>query len=455
MVEEKFAVRLFAAFVAIAVSVPAAAAAGPGDGLKAGNLKLHPRLTLSGGYDTNVFRLSEGETPNGRPLRAPVLNISPGLSVTTIDPTNFKLEFDGELTWEQYFSSIPALRRQSGLAGNSDFGLTLNHDGGVSFKVEDNFTYENIPPNSSNGQNFNELTNRVGGVLGIHPGERIFQLDLGYGYKIFRYYTPALLDLDRDKHQFDLDLTWRFLPKTAFVLQGDFDIIQYESPFRGVQSNRVPRRDKLPNVNSMPLKVKGGLSGLLTPRISLRLLGGWAEGFYDTGPSFNGFIAHTSASYRFGQKKLGSKIQLGYERNFKDANISNYSAEHRGFLNFTHNFFDKKFGYTIKGEYVYADYAPLQVGTTEVTGEDGETREFKTVRNRNGELVFLPDDLHDEVVQASVGIHSELGGWWRGDLTYEFSSNLSGDRIDIPVRELKRFRGFIRHYVLASMTFKY
>jgi hypothetical protein len=455
MVEKKFAVRIVAVLLATVVSSPSWVAAGPGDGLRAGDLKLHPRLTLSGGYDTNVFRLSEDEISDGGAFGAPVLNISPGLAIETIDPTTFKLDFDGELTWEQYFGSNPALTSQSGLTGKGSFGTTFNYDGGVSFRVEDDFTYENIPPNDPSTDSFNELVNRAGAVLGIHPGERIFRLDLGYGYKIFRYYTPALFDLDRDKHQIDLDLTWRFLPKTAFVLQGDFDVIRYETEFRGVQSDQIPDRDKLPNVDSTPLKVKGGLSGLLTPRISLRLLGGWGEGFYDSGPSFGGFVAHTSATYRFGSKDLGSKVTAGYERDFKDANISNYSTEDRAFLDLTHNFFDKKFGYTITGEYVYADYSPLQAGTTEVTGEDGEPREFKTVRNRRGELVFLPDDLHDEIVRASVGIHSELGGWWRGELTYEFSSNLSGDRIDIPTSDATRFRGFLRHYVLASMTFTY
>ncbi|MFB6264907.1 MAG: hypothetical protein ABEL76_14990 [Bradymonadaceae bacterium] len=437
---------LAAAVVLLSSSVGRAEA---GDGFKAGNLALSPELQVFGAYDTNVFRLDSDEVAPGEDVpSSPVLGIAPGLEITTPNPSNFDFQLDSSVLWEQYLSSEQVVRDQSGLSADGKVSGRINPNGNVSFELHDKIQYKNEPPTTASSDSFDRLVNRVGGGLGIHPGDRILQIDLIYDWARFVYFHPSLLDLDKSEHQRDLDLKWRFLPKTALVLQSDFDVIRYDVGRRGVAGAG------LPNTDGTPFHTKAGLSGLFTRRLSTRLLAGYANGFYESGPSYSAFIGEARIAYKIGPIDADNEIALQYERSFRDSPVSNFFSMHRAQLSYEHSFFDERFGIFANGQFIYRDYAPLQAP------RDDRFSQFKVVRNNRGEEVLLPTDMHDRLWTAKGGVESKFLDWWKVKLSYEFSTNQTDDQTDVLDAQLNAPRAtfrrqFVRHYVQLSTTISY
>lgn len=410
-----------------------------GEGLRAGDLKLNPRVKLSGAFDQNIFRCDPDETACDQ-SSAPALRIAPGLKISTLDATSVKLSFDGELQWENYFSSSNAIRAQSGLSGNALLDMTLNPNGGFSLRLKEDLTYRNEPPPFAVNQSWDRLVNGVGASVIIHPGDEILNTSLGYEYELYRYFTQRLQGLDKDSHNFNLEFQWKFLPKTSFVIDGRAKLIRYQTSSRGFGTG------DLPNVDSNPIRGRAGLSGLITPRISTRLLGGWAVGLYEDGPTYSGPVGRADITFKYGNRNLDNKIVLGYERDFGDSTVGNYFGYHRGILKLRQNFLQKRFGISIGAEYTRRDYADLQ-------SDAGRTD--NVIELPNGDELFI-NELEDNAVDVTAGLHGKFQKWWRASLKYTFDANFSPNQGDIPAAGNARFlRYYQRHLVLLTTTFQY
>lgn len=425
--------------VGVGLLGPKTAKAEAGDGLRAGDLKLNPRLTLSGAYDENVFRLDRQER-RGRVSSAPMLSVEPGLEISTIDPTSVDFSLDGSVEWEQYISQDPSLQAQSGLQGAGNVSAVLSPRGTLSLKLSDDFTYRNEPPPYASRTSWDRLVNAAGAKVGIHPGDRILEVGLGYNYVVHRYLTDNLQDLDKDTHEFGLDVAWKFLPKTALVLDADGSLVRYGTPFRGAEGAG------LRNVDSNPIHLRGGLSGLVSNRISVRLLGGHGWGLYDSGPSYRGLLALADITFKYGNLEMDNRVTAGYERSFSDATVGNYFGYHRGYLELRQNLMDKRLGLSLKGSYTRRDYASFQLD---------QQNGLNVTENRNGEQVFF-DDLEDNQLEVTAGVHGKFFDWWDTSLEYTYDANLSNDRQDVPAAgDARYFRRYQRHHVMLSTTFKY
>jgi len=409
--------------------VPSPGSADPGDGLSAGDLVLHPRLTLRTTYDQNVFRLSSDERD---PIDSPLVGVRPGFRIITEDATTADFTFDGSVEWEEYLSDEGRVDEQSGVNANGSVGLTLNPNGGASFTISDQLDFTNEPPPGPGGGTYNRLVNRAGASVGIHPGDRILQFDFGYELGTYRYFTDALRDLDKDSHNFHFDLTWQFLQKTAIVARGTGSLIRYRDSTREDAETRV----RLRNVDSTPVRALAGLSGLLSRRLSARLLVGGGTSLYDTGPTYTGPLGQADLSYQYGTLDLDNKLSLSYKYDFKDSSIGNFYTFHRAGLNWEQNFLKKRFGVTAGFNFTRRDYSSLAAVSDQIS-------EAQT------------DSLDDNLIQVSAGVNSQIFKWWRASLTYDYSQNISGGGLVIPAADVQQLRDFNRHVVTLSTTFEY
>jgi len=412
-----------------------------GDGLKAGDLTLSPSLTLSGSFNQNVFRVDPEET---EPISSPLVSVTPALRVSTLDASAVDFSFDGSLTWDQYLADSQVVRRQSGLQGAGGLGLTLNPEGGVSLTLSDNLVYTNEPPPYPTGITYNRLVNRAGATVGIHPGTRVLQLDLGYEYGVYRYLTPSLVDLAKDRHKFQADFTWQFLPKTAVVLRGTASLNRYREETRSVRGSD----ETLPNVDSTPIRVVGGLSGNLRRRLSARLLGGYSTALYEFGPTHYGPLARADLTYQYGSLSLDNKLSLGYKYDFNDSTVGNYYTYHRAGLDWQQNFAEKRFGLMAGVHYTRRDYSSI----TALTDGDGDTA---AIEDSQGRAVAVPDNLTDNYINASAGVKTQIFEWWGAALRYRYSQNITGDEVNIPSDDITQLRRFSRHMVTLSTTVRY
>lgn len=408
-----------------AVLLPAVAFGEAGDGLQTGNLSVSPSLTGGVAWSSNVFRQS---TEERSPISAPSLTISPALSVSSLTPDVVNFTLDGSATWEQYLGGT-FVTAQSGLSADVGAGITFNQEGAVSFRLEDRLQRTNEPPWNPATFAYNRTVNRLGATVGLHPGGKVFQHFFSYDWSVVLH--DELPDLNRQLHDFTLSNHWRFLPRTAVVLVGDYQLIRYNQPTR--------LGGAFPNVNSNPLRVSAGISGLVTNRLSLRLMGGWGWGFYGDSPSFTGLVVDTQAAYAFGVVAEKNRMYLGYQRNFQDASIANYAQFHRPYAGYNQTIFNDRLSLSLRAEMMIRDYVGAPSGSFD--GPGGQ--------------VAIDGDLGDLLVSGGVGVGYNIRKWWSVGARYGISANFTDDVVVVTESSEDVVREYVAHRISLVTTIRY
>ena len=122
-------------------------------------------------------------------------------------------------------------------------------------------------------------------------------------------------DLNYLEHRITLENRWRFLPKTAVMLDGEYNLRLYNTVGLG-------------NVDINYVKATTGVSGLVTPHFSTVLRLGWAADV--SHGSFNSIIGQLEGTYLANE---ASQLRLGFLRNFEPVGAPYTSYEDdRGYL---------------------------------------------------------------------------------------------------------------------------
>jgi hypothetical protein len=329
------------------------------------------------------------------------------------NPTTFDLNLDAGVTYKQYITDEETIQNQSGLDSTVNGRLTLNPAGAVAFAISDSFVRTLEAPSVDSVTTTDRIYNKVGGNLIIQPGGKILTLDLGGSFEVLAY-DKENSDLDRQTLGLSAEGKWKFLPKTALVIQGSQGFVSYAAESRTV-SDTVPTSwvGAASNVNSSPLRVMGGLSGLLGMRLSVLALAGYGNGYYDEGENFSGAIGRGEVGYEIGPT---SRFRLGYERDFVDSSFSNYASFHRGFLRYNQQF-SGFFNVRLEGGLKYYEFAEV-VNVTQDTIVNSSNAAYSTVNRR--------DPIANGVVEGSF-IFAEI---WRLGTKYQVEANLSSFEIN-------------------------
>lgn len=418
---------IVAAFAAVGL-MSAVAFADPGGGLHAGRLTLSPGVTAAGVLDTNLFRTSVSEA--GGPVIAPSVALTPFLTINTDPGAPVSLGFDGRATWQQHIDpGNPIVTAQSGLSADVGADIGVNEEGAFSLRLGDRFQRTNEPPSAPSDVTYNRTLNRLGVTAGVHPGGKVFQHYLSYDWLLFLH--DELADTNRMIHDLTLKNYWRFLPRTAGVLNADFQIVQYETDARlgGAYAN----------VNSTPLRVTGGLSGLITKRLSVRLLGGYGWSFHQGDTSFNGLLVDTLLTFVFGNLAENNRLFAGYELNFQDSLIAIYARYHRPYVGYEQGIAKQRLRFTSRVEALIRSYVGSPIGS--FSGPSGD--------------VVINDALEDFIIRGQAGLTFKVFNWWALSLQYHLITNLTNDVIAVGGGAEDVVREYMRHLVTFGTTFKY
>lgn len=432
-------ILIVGSFCAAGLTLSASVQAAPGDGVQsAEGWTVRPAISLLGKYDDNLYREAGQE---GEPrIDAGSATLRPSFEVSTPETSNFRLEVDTALQWEQYFGEeVDGINPadQSGLSAHADVLAQLNSKGHVSLTLENDFERFNVPPNSPGAEPFNWIRNRAGGTVGIHPGARILTAELGAGWSGFFYDHPQLDRLDRDEFDFDFEGQWRFLPKTALLLNADYRLIRWNDSVR-VED---PRIGTLNNVDADHGRVRGGLTGLLTNRIALRAVAGYGWTAHDVGPDFSGVIGTAAISYTFGRLDLENTLRLGYERDFGNATVGNFYTSHEVFSEYEQGLWDRLVSLYLGARFQMRDYT-FNTDFTESAPGAG------------------PDSLTDEILAGRAGVRTNIDDWWSVDLRYSLRANFTDDVFEVEAIDPEDptelvLRDYMQHVVTLSTTFQY
>jgi hypothetical protein len=300
-------------------------AAGKGSGIQAGEGRLHPSIDLDLVYDTNPGFFRDSDSAKVGDL---LLRIRPGLEVSFPSET-VSFDLSGKVGYDRYFGvSNSATSDLSSVAGQADMRLGFNPNGILSFFVEDVFMRTGDPRYTSLTGKFNRTDNEAKAHFQIKPTGGALMFDLAYGFFIDLFDKTSDMDtaaLSSYAHRAYFSGKWKFLPKTAVIIDFDCDLRKYPDSYSNGNKN----------MDMNAIRATAGMIGQITPTMSLTLKAGYGDTLLSTpqgytGSDFQSVIGQAELTFQPGT----SFIQFGYLRTFQPVVLFAYFGQDRVYARF-------------------------------------------------------------------------------------------------------------------------
>lgn len=422
--------------LALAIGVPAAAQAQTAQmglptiakdrGLRSGDFVLHPSISVQGRHDTNLFNGNELESGNS-PVGATSIRIIPRLSLANDLTSNTTFVFASAGDARIYVSDNKSVTAQDNIGGNANLDLTFGQRKALAFSVFDHFIRALRANNWETRTTLNRNSNDVGGRIEFHPGDiperRPFNIALIGAYSVDRFEDFKAGDTNTVRSR--LTGSWRFLPKTAAVIDASWD-------FRNYANNSLANSGL--SFGSQPFRALVGVAGALTKRVSFQVQGGWGLSMHTSGASYNNYLATASVGVRPSES---TRLTLGYTHDFRDVFYGNFTEFHRGWL-----YLHQRFGsiMDVRAQFgasygTYGAYTPTiavkitQKNRRDVALDGGLTASFEVARLVSMDIGYQLRSVITDYQISSVGL-------------------AAGDRIlDVGA--------YTAHEIFASLTLRY
>lgn len=320
------------------LSTMAAAQVPRAPGIKVGEGRLHPFLELDGRYDSLVgfFNINQA---TGQPVPSGeiILHARPGLAFDLqTASTSINFRGAGEYLWFTGLLS-PGSTGLSRFQANVGLDTRFNTDGAVEVQLGDNLVRSDRTQNPVVGVGVMSLFNNLYLAVPIRPGGRALEVTPRVAWAV-EFFDPLLTGLvqgcadpndiscnptlvsqmNYSNLNFGLNGRWKFLPKTAIVLDANFDWRTY---FGSSTANRPAGL----------LRVQAGLVGLVSPRIAVTLMAGYSGDMLalDSPVPLHTFIANAELSYTVSEQ---TRVAVGYARNSLPVPVLGAAINDRGYV---------------------------------------------------------------------------------------------------------------------------
>jgi hypothetical protein len=260
------------------------------NGIKIGDGRLHVSLLAAIGYDTGAAYY----TPTtGTPVLAGDLIVQPSAGLNfSLDTANTFVNLSGNGGYVWYPGLITGITTHlSHPIANLTLGTAFNKLGAIEFQLGDTFTFSDQTTNTVAGIGLLSLYNTAYIAVPIHPGGGAIEVTPKFHLDVETFSqllpqalpgcttdiscNPALVqNMNYLNLGFGLTGKWKFLPKTAVVVDLNFD----DRLYLNAQAPAGSPVNTSTNLPSLLLRGTAGLSGLITSRIStLLLIGGGGD----------------------------------------------------------------------------------------------------------------------------------------------------------------------------------
>lgn len=301
-------------------------------GIKVGDGRLHFFADAEGRYDSLVgfFTGSAMVTqPTGDFLLVP----RGGLKFELANDSTF-ISFNGYGEGVIYLGAFDiASRSLTRAQANVALDAHFNKTGAVEFQIGDSLTRSDRTQNAVAGVGIQSLFNEVRLAVPIHPGGRALEFTprVAWAIELFEPLLPGNItgcpanniscdpnlvsQMNYSNLTFGLNARWKFLPKTALVVDTNF-------AYRTYWNNSTD------NPGAGVFRAQMGLVGLLTPRISVTLLAGYGGNWLGPVPM------HTV----IGQAEMAylpndiTRLSIGYARTVNPTPLFGVLNNDRGYL---------------------------------------------------------------------------------------------------------------------------
>ncbi len=314
--------RALAALLALALAP--AAEAGPGNGIRLGGstARLHPYVELEGRYDSNLSFTDLAAKQSGF-----VLHVRPGLALES-PSDSAAVDFRAHLDWAQYFGDESDLSR---LYADAALAVGLNRKGSLGLELTDTFRRTASTQNLILGFAVVSNTNELEVSVPYRPGGGAFVTSLNASWRLETFEPffsgslctspttvcdpDALAELDYSDVTGGLDIRWKFLPKTAVVVQGEYWM-------------RIPS-SSLAGADISGYRAWGGVAGLFSAHLAGTVKGGYGSASMDPG-SISSWLANAEIEWI---PLETASLKLGYIHDFgADLGPSGGFTSHRGYV---------------------------------------------------------------------------------------------------------------------------
>jgi Putative beta-barrel porin 2 len=264
----------------LSVALPAHAAFGNGIRVGGADGRLHPFVELELRYDSNVAAYYQPAQTSGDLI----LHVRPGI-LLNVPGESVAVDLRAMLDWAQYFglqdspTKIVSTKDLSNLFATVSLGVGFNRRGQLGLELDEKFARSNQPAVYSIAagiiSNYNDLSLSVpwrpgGGALTVSVGGD-WALESFEAFKSGQICSTATVNpycnsiylskLGYNNYTANLGVNWKFLPKTAALL----DLSWFD---------RVPN-STLYSIAGTGMRAQVGASGLVTTHLAATLKGGY------------------------------------------------------------------------------------------------------------------------------------------------------------------------------------
>jgi hypothetical protein len=304
-----------------------------GNGFKVGDGRLHPFLDLETRVDSGAgyFPPPGSTSPEDLPSDLGgefIFHIRPGFKLEVPSP-RLALNLTAQADYLLYSGLLtPASKSASHLQGMADLSARFNPEGVLGVELTDHFTRSDRTRTAAVGAGVLSLYNELRLNVPFRPGGGAIEItpEASWAVEFFESLGAlrpvgctegvcdpvALETFDYNNVRLGLDGRWRFLPKTALVVDTDFDLRSY---FGGTT----------PNAQLMRAMV--GLAGLVSPKISVTAKAGWGQNFGASGGGT--FLAQLEGTYLMSPTMT---FKGGYLRTLEPVSAYSLFRDDRGYV---------------------------------------------------------------------------------------------------------------------------
>lgn len=319
-------------------------AIGEGQGLKTGPVVWHPGVSTEFGYDSNYAQVADSQVDRdayGPIVPALRLRVTPQLSLRSRTESSevggqgamSPFLFDAAVlaSYNEFISlkSGESMAQNRNLEGGGDLNLRLLPGRHWSGRGGASYTHRAEPSNQGGG---GETLNRhlMGADAGLDwaPGGGRFRWTLlEYATAITLFDEVAIRGSNNAEHHFTSHGIWHFLPKTGMLYDARLSTLDYAS---------------LSENTGETLQARVGLNGLVSKKIGLLAMGGWAASFFQNRNgvvrNYSSLVTHLEAKWflsAHGRLKEGgvdvgaSTLAVGFMRDFHESYIGDFYRRER------------------------------------------------------------------------------------------------------------------------------
>jgi hypothetical protein len=299
------------------------------------------------GYDTNVFYQDTNKTASGL-VRSTIFADVSNTSRTGAAPTGLSFGARAGLQYRYYTSGTTlvapyqhALMPSAGLSLGSTLSAT------VSVGLADAFIRLEDPPYNPGQAAISRDNNQLSAELRWGPGGGRLVTMLRYSNMVDIFENQDLSYANSLTNQLMLDVSWKWLPKTAVFVQGRVNYITY------LNSDRATLNLKY---TSYPVFVLTGLRGLITEKTSAVVSFGYQNAFYSSGATTGGLWGSTYLELQLTYRPtLLSRVVLGTLHTFENSVISAFYYNDAFYASYVHQIAGR-LALDISGRYNHRNY---------------------------------------------------------------------------------------------------